>query len=330
MTTLAGAGPAAIARACALLREGALVAFPTETVYGLGADAASPTAVRRIFAAKGRPLDHPVIVHVADAAGARGWARAFPPAAQALADAFWPGPLTLILRRAAHVDAVVTGGQDSVGLRVPSHAVAQALLRAFGRGIAAPSANRFGHVSPTLASHVDDDLGDAVALILDGGACDVGIESTIVSLAGDVPELLRPGSITAAHLERVLGHAVRGASADAPRASGTLPAHYAPRTPANLVRRDVLQAELRQLCERDERIAVLARGPRPDLPFDGTWIRAAEEAAAYAHCLYEHLRRLDAANADVILIEDVPDGPEWLAIRDRLARATHGEADDRD
>jgi L-threonylcarbamoyladenylate synthase len=320
----------AIARAAEVLREGGLVAFPTETVYGLGADASNPDAVRRVFAAKGRPADHPVIVHVQDEAAARRWSRAFPPGAAALARAFWPGPLTLIVPRAAHVHDVVTGGQDSVGLRVPSHPVARALLAAFGGGIAAPSANRFGHVSPTQAAHVVDDLGDAVALVLDGGPSEVGIESTIVSFVTDPPELLRPGGIALDALEHVLGHALPGASRDAPRASGTLIAHYAPRTPASFVATDVLHAELLQLCDRDERIAVMARSPAPDTPFDGIWIEAPDDAARYAHDLYDNLRRLDAAEADVILVEAVPEDGEWLAIHDRLTRATHGVADDRD
>ena len=312
------------------LRAGRLVAFPTETVYGLGADAANATAVRRIFAAKGRPADHPVIVHVADAAAVDSWARDVPRGARALADAYWPGPLTLVLPRAAHVADAITGGQDSVGLRVPSHPVARALLAAFGGGIAAPSANRFGHVSPTTAAHVAADLGDAPAVILDGGACDVGIESTIVAFRGDVPLLLRPGGIGAAALARVLGRTPLPADPDAPRASGTLAAHYAPRTPASLVAADVLRAELEQLVGRDEAVAVLARTLTRPEDFDGAWIAAAHDATGYAHSLYANLRTLDAADADALLIEDVPDEPAWLAVRDRLTRATHGVDDDRD
>jgi len=330
VTKVVRADPDRIAEAASALRRGELVAFPTETVYGLGADAGNADAVRNVFAAKGRPADHPVIVHVLDEAAARGWARTFPPGAAALSRAFWPGPLTLILPRADHVDDVVTGGQDSVGLRVPSHPVARALLAAFGGGIAAPSANRFGHVSPTQAAHVADDLREDVAMILDGGASEVGIESTIVSFATNPPELLRPGGITAAALERALGAPLRGASAAAPRASGTLAAHYAPRTPASLVARDVLHAELLQLCDRDERVAVMARTSAPETPFDGVWITAPDDATRYAHDLYDNLRRLDAADADVILVESVPDGDDWHAIRDRLARATHGLDDDRD
>jgi L-threonylcarbamoyladenylate synthase len=321
---------ATIARAAALLRSGELVAFPTETVYGLGADAGNADAVRRIFAAKGRPADHPVIVHLAAPVDAAHWARAVPDAARRLAEAFWPGPLTLVLPRAAHVSDAVTGGQDSVGLRVPSHPVARALLAAFRGGVAAPSANRFGRISPTTARHVADDLGDGVALILDGGACDVGIESTIVACLGDDPVLLRPGGIGIDRLTRVLGRAPRTAAAEAPRASGTLASHYAPKTPATLVAPDALHAEIRQLAARDERIAVLARTAARRGEGAGAWVQAPADAAAYAHELYASLRALDAAAADVILIEAVPEGPAWLAVRDRLARATRGEDDDRD
>jgi L-threonylcarbamoyladenylate synthase len=320
----------AIGEAVAHLRDGRLVAFPTETVYGLGADAANADAVRRIFVLKGRPAGHPVIVHLANADAMTAWAREIPAGARALADAFWPGPLTLIMPRARAVQRVVTGGQDTVGLRVPSHPVARALLTAFGGGIAAPSANRFGHVSPTTAAHVAADLGERPAMILDGGACDVGIESTIVAFRGDVPMLLRPGGIGLADLARVLGRTPLAAERDAPRASGTLASHYAPKTPASLLPPDVLRAELAQLVDRDEAVAVLARTLTPPEDFDGAWIAAAQDPAAYAHDLYAHLRALDAADADALLIEDVPQDPAWLAIRDRLTRATHGEDDDRD
>ena len=329
--TIVPADASSIARAAALLRHGRLVAFPTETVYGLGADASNATAVRHIFEAKGRPEEHPVIVHVADLAQAERFADSIPDGARALARAFWPGPLTLIVPRAAHVHDVVTGGQASVGLRAPSHPVAQALLRQFGGGIAAPSANRFGHVSATTAQHVADDLGDAVDLVLDGGASPVGIESTIVAFTTATPVLLRPGAIGADAIAAVLGRRPSMRDGGAPRASGSLPSHYAPHTPASLVAADALLAELSQLEDRDERVAVLAwRTPRPEA-FDGLWIEAPEDAAAYAHLLYANLRALDRADADSILIERVPDDPAWAAIADRLARATSGEApDDRD
>ncbi len=319
-----------IARAARLLRDGALVGFPTETVYGLGADASNADAVARLFAAKGRPADHPVIVHVADSADIAPWAREVPAGARALADAFWPGPLTIIVPRAAHVADIVTGGQDTVGLRVPSHPVARALLRAFGGGVAAPSANRFGRISPTTAQHVADDLGDAVALTLDGGACDVGIESTIVAFTGGRALLLRPGGISIDRLAAVLGHAPLAPDGSAPRASGTLASHYAPRTPSVIVPAPVLHAEVALLEERDERVAVLARTVTPPDDFEGVWQYAPRAASAYAHDLYANLRALDAVNADVIIVEEVPSGDAWLAVRDRLARATRGEEDDRD
>jgi len=321
---------AAIARAVDHLRAGRLVAFPTETVYGIGADADNPDAVRRIFAAKGRPADHPVIVHLYDTLQLGQWARSVPEGARKLAAAFWPGPLTLILPRAPDVADVVTGGQDSIGLRVPSHPAARALLCAFGSGIAAPSANRFGRISPTTAQHVADDLGDAVAQILDGGACAVGIESTIVAFVGDVPVLLRPGGIDARDLSAVLGQALRETDASVPRASGTLASHYAPRTPADLVGANALRAEILQLGARDESVAVLARTVARPADFAGVWLRAPADAAAFAHALYANLRTLDAANADVILIERVPDDDGWFAVRDRLTRATRGVDDDRD
>lgn len=322
--------PAAIARAAERLRDGLLVAFPTETVYGLGADAANPEAVRRIFAAKGRPADHPVIVHLGEATQLALWVRAVPEGARKLAAAFWPGPLTLILPRAPHVADIVTGGQDSVGLRVPSHPVARELLAAFGGGIAAPSANRFGRISPTMAQHVADDLGDSTAMILDGGACAIGIESTIVAFTGDRPVLLRPGGIDVGALSCALGQPLAEPDSTAPRASGTLAAHYAPRTPANLLAADMLRAEISQLAERDEIVAVLAHTLAQPADFTGVWLRAPVDAAHYAHDLYSNLRTLDAANADVILIESVPEDDAWLAVRDRLSRATRGVDDDRD
>jgi len=330
MSLVRAADAVSITVAARLLREGGLVAFPTETVYGLGADASNVDAVRRIFAAKGRPEDHPVIVHVADLAAAQAWAVDMPDAAHALARAFWPGPLTLIVPRAPHVSDAVTGGQASVGLRAPAHPVARALLAEFGGGIAAPSANRFGHVSPTTARHVADDLADAVDLILDGGACDVGIESTIVAFTTERPMLLRPGGIGLDAIAAVLGEMPAARDAVAPRASGTLPSHYAPRTPAALVASDGLRAELGQLEERDERVAVLAWSGASPAAFEGVWIRAPADASAYARTLYANLRTLDLANADAILIEQVPDDRDWAAIRDRLARATSGETDDRD
>ena len=321
------ANPGNIDRAASLLRAGQLVSFPTETVYGLGADARNREAVAKVFAAKQRPIGHPLIVHLADAAALGNWARAIPAGAQALADAFWPGPLTLILPRAAAVPDVVTGGQDSVGLRVPGHPVAHALLERFaalgGEGVAAPSANRFGRVSATTAQHVAEDFGTEVALILDGGACRHGIESTIVAFTGPEPELLRLGAIGVEALARVLGREPRIAGSDAPRAPGTLATHYAPQTRARLLPRDDLLAALAHMGRSTGHIAVLAHSVAQPALFEGTWFDAPARGHAYAHELYANLRALDARAADEIWIETPPDGPEWSAVRDRLRRATH-------
>ena len=316
-----------IDRAAALLRSGKLVSFPTETVYGLGADARNADALRRLFAAKRRPVEHPLIVHLAQASALSRWARAIPAGAQALAASFWPGPLTLILPRAAGVPDAVTGGQDSVGLRVPTHPVAHALLERFaalgGDGVAAPSANRFGRVSATTAQHVAEDFGEEVALILDGGACPHGIESTIVAFTGDAPEVLRPGAIAIEELARVLGREPRTGSAGAPRAPGSHETHYAPRTPAKLLPREELLSALGRIGRSTGHIAVLAHSIAQPPLFEGTWFDAPEHGAAYAHDLYANLRALDARAADEIWIEAPPDGPEWSAVRDRLRRATH-------
>jgi len=317
-------------QAAIVLKQGEIVAFPTETVYGLGADAANPKAVAKIFALKGRPADHPVIVHIANAGALDAWARDVPEAARTAAAAFWPGPLTLILRKAAHVSPSVTGGQDSVGLRCPSHPVAQALLAEFAKvgsgAIAAPSANKFGHVSPTAAQHVRDEFGPDL-MILDGGACEVGIESTIVDLSRDAPVLLRPGAITREQLAHALGATPRDADAAAPRASGTLASHYAPRTPLELVDEARLELRVRELAAAGRRVAVLARGPgRASAAF--AWVAAEESAAAYAHDLYAHLRALDVAGADTILAVSPPAGPDWEGVIDRLSRAAAGLEDD--
>lgn len=321
-----------IEHAAALLDAGELVAFPTETVYGLGGDAASPEAVARIYAAKGRPANHPVIVHLPPGGDPQYWAAEWPEAAQKLVDAFWPGPLTLIVKRHDRIDAAVSGGQDSVGLRCPSHPVAQQLLVAFSArrgghgGVAAPSANRFGHVSPTTAQHVRDEFGAAVH-VLDGGACDVGIESTILDLSRGFPALLRPGHVTPHDIARVLGEAPRlpdGSDATAPRASGTLKAHYAPRTPLALLPFEALEPLLAAARDAGESVALVARASRA-----GAWAQAAgvhfvaapEEPQEYARELYGLLRALDRANVSRILIEKLPETIEWIAVNDRLGRA---------
>ena len=315
-----------IENAVAVLRAGGLVAFPTETVYGLGADASNPEAVRKIFVAKGRPHDHPLIVHVADAVQLANWARDIPPQAGKLARKFWPGPLTLILRRVPKVSDLVTGGQDTVALRVPSHPVAQALLRAFGGGIAAPSANRFGRVSATTADHVRREFGATVDCVLDGGAADVGIESTIVDLSGPQPVLLRPGWITARQLQDALDMPLAAPGAESPRAPGTLAKHYAPQTPLLMMEADLLLELAASLTRQGKRVAVLARSAHQPLLPGLAWIVAPPEAKGYAHDLYANLRQLDEAGCDTILVEALPQDAVWLAITDRLMRAAAGSA----
>jgi len=305
---------AEVRRAAQILRAGGLVAFPTETVYGLGADASSEKAVARLYAVKRRPADHPVIVHFASAKAAFLWAREIPDGAHPLAKKFWPGPLTLILKRSALAKDFVTGGQDTVGLRVPSHPVAQQLLKEFAGAIAAPSANRFGMISPTTPAHVREDLGKDADLVLEGGPSEVGIESTIVDLSGATPVLLRPGRISKQDLESVIGK-IGERTASSPRHSGGLERHYAPRTPARMVPSHALDKEI----SKGKSVAVLAFS-RPDERVD-FWLRMPREPRAYAQKLYAALRELDSADCEQILVEAPPDAPEWDAVRDRLKRA---------
>ncbi len=329
-STRLAASAGGLADAVDRLCRGELVALPTETVYGLGADATNPDAVAKIFALKGRPADHPLIVHLAPEAKLEDWARDVPDAARKLAAAFWPGPLTMILAKSPRVPAIVTGGQDSVGLRCPSHPVAQALLREFARvgsgAVAAPSANKFGHVSSTTAAHVRDEFGPEL-LVLDGGACEVGLESTIVDLSRGSPVLLRPGAVTREAIGAVLGVVPSERDAEAPRASGTLASHYAPRTPVALVDAHVLEGRVREELAAGKSLAVLARSPWPGLMREAAalwWRVAPESPAAYGHDLYASLRALDANHADLIVVEAPPAGPAWEAIRDRLSRAAAG------
>ncbi|WP_334132899.1 L-threonylcarbamoyladenylate synthase, partial [Silanimonas lenta] len=259
------------------------------------------------------------IVHVADALAASRWAGDWPEAAEALAEAFWPGPLTLILPRAANVPDEVTGGQDTVGLRVPAHPVAQALLRAFEGGVAAPSANRFGHISPTTAQHVRDEFGDAVPVVLDGGECEIGLESTIVDLSGETPRILRPGKISRPEIEAIIGPVAEGANGDSPRASGTLASHYAPRAQVEVLARAPLVARYKELQKRGQRVAALLRG-QPFKDIEGEVLPA--DLAGYGHALYAALRRLDARGFEVLLAELPPHTAAWAAVNDRLRRAS--------
>ncbi len=328
-----------ILAAAALLEEGKLVAFPTETVYGLGADAENPDAVRAIFAAKGRPADHPLIVHVARNADLQRWAREVPSQAQQLIDAFWPGPLTLILPRASNVPAEVAGGQDSIGLRCPSHPVAQALLAAFKHGqggIAGPSANRFGHVSPTTAQHVIDEFGapgmssdSPLACVLDGGQSEVGIESTIVDLSrlpthGAV--LLRPGRISAAQIADILGDMPAMPDRAAPRVSGSLDAHYAPNTPLALVATEQMSELMQNLSARGRRFALMYYTQSVANSQAAVRLPLSADPQAYAHALYATLRMLDMKACELILVEQPPQDERWQGVNDRLRRAAFDSA----
>jgi L-threonylcarbamoyladenylate synthase len=295
-----------VERATAVLLGGGIIALPTETVYGLAADVANPAAIARIYAIKGRPADHPLIVHVHDLAALDGYVLAPPPALHTLAARFWPGPLTIVLRRGPRTPLTVTGGQETVAVRVPAHPIAQAILRRFGGALAAPSANRFGRVSPTTAQHVRADLGDAVDLIVDGGPAEVGVESTIVDLTGGVPAVLRAGAITPGALGAVLGAPVVTRIGGAVRVSGTLASHYAPHAQLVLVEPDALAAQVRTRARAGERVGVLTL---PDDP------------QGAARTLYATLRALDADGYATILATLPPDDEANAAVRDRLLRA---------
>jgi L-threonylcarbamoyladenylate synthase len=314
-----------VGRAAEALAAGELVAFATETVYGLGARADDDAAVARIFAAKGRPSEHPLIVHLAEAADANRFAATLPPVAQRLVDAFWPGPLTVIVPRALRVAAAAAGGQASIGLRCPSHPVAQALLRAARRlgvpGVAAPSANRFGRISPTSASHVAAEFGPEL-LVLDGGACEVGIESSIVDCSRGRAVLLRPGVLTRGRIEAAAGEPLQAADAAAPRASGTLAAHYAPRAALRLMDAAMLQSALQLLGAAPAGLAVYSRTVSPGAsPAILRQRRMPADPDAAAHELFAVLRELDADGVRLIWVESPPDTPEWDGVRDRLQRA---------
>jgi L-threonylcarbamoyladenylate synthase len=324
---------AAINAAAQLLEQGKLVAFPTETVYGLGADAENPAAVAAIYSAKGRPSTHPVMVQLSLHADIHRWVEELSPAAEKLMQTFWPGPLTLILKRAPHIPAAVSGGQDTIGLRCPSHPVALALLAAFKQGqggIAAPSANRFGHVSPTSAQHVVDEFSEIkpepIACLLDGGQSDVGIESTILDMSrmeSTGPVLLRPGQITSEQIAAVIGMLPASPDQAAPRVSGALDAHYAPRTPLVLVDTSELYGVMNALKSHHRKIALLSCVSAEIKQTENILAvkNLPSEADRYAHGLYASLRELDMAGADVILLESPPKNLAWQGIQDRLGRA---------
>jgi len=308
-------------QAAAVLRAGGLVAFPTETVYGLGADARNPAAVARIFSAKGRPADHPLIVHVADAGQLTAWARDIPETAWRLAAAFWPGPLTLVLPRMAGVPDAVTGGLDTVALRVPGHPMALELLAAFGDGIAAPSANRYGRVSPTSAEDVREELGDVVDLVLDGGSCQVGIESTIVDLSSATPRMLRPGAVTECELRRVLDGPVMATSDASVRAPGRKLSHYSPQARVVLVSTDNVRQQVDAWREHGLRVGVLAPHRPSALPDDVAWLHLAGGFREQAQALYRRLREADHLSLQVLVVVMPDDVGLGHALRDRLRRA---------
>jgi L-threonylcarbamoyladenylate synthase len=321
VTKILPADSDSIRQAAEILRRGGLVAFPTETVYGLGADAQNEAAVRAMFAAKGRPPDHPVIVHLPDVALIEKHAIDISPAARQLAAAFWPGPMTLVVRRGPEISNLVTGGLDTVGLRVPSHPVAQALLREFGGLIAAPSANRFGRVSCTTAEHVSQELGERVDLILDGGECLVGLESTIIEVSGPQPAILRPVAVTAEQVSAVLGFEVTRSSSGSPRVSGSLPSHYAPRAMVEIVPADQLGSRARQLAAEGKKVAVLSSVPTTFEHPSIMVLPIPANISKLAHELYSLLRRVDDLGCDVALVIVPAEQGLGTAIADRLRRA---------
>lgn len=311
-----------IQKAAGVLRAGGLVALPTETVYGLGANAEDPAAVRRIFEVKGRPPSHPLIVHIGDAERLDDWVEDVPKTARLLAERFWPGPLTLVLRRGPRVPLEATGGLETVAVRVPDHPVALELLSAFGGGVTAPSANRFGSVSPTTADHVRAELGDAVDFVLDGGACHVGVESTIVDVTGDAPSILRPGGVTREDLEAVLGSPVAVPATSTVRVPGQHPSHYAPRARVILVEPERVVAEAEQARDEGHRVGVLLPPSFTDAPAGAHAVVAVPESmAAYARGLYGALRELDQQGCDLIVASLPEQEGLGLAIANRLRRA---------
>ncbi|WP_406314039.1 L-threonylcarbamoyladenylate synthase [Streptomyces sp. NBC_00118] len=311
-----------IDKAAGVLRGGGLVAFPTETVYGLGANAEDPAAVARIFQAKGRPPSHPLIVHIGGAQLLDDWVQEVPATARLLAQHFWPGPLTLVLRRSQRVPLEATGGLETVAVRVPEHPVALALLSAFGGGVTAPSANRFGSVSPTTADHVRAELGDAVDFVLDGGSCEVGVESTIVDVTGEIPSLLRPGGVTREDLEAVLGRPISLDATSDVRVPGQHPSHYAPRARVVLVEPENIAAEAALAQDAGHQVGVFLPPAFADTPVKAHAVVAVPAStAAYARGLYGFLRELDQQGCDLIVASLPVEEELGLAIANRLRRA---------
>lgn len=319
-----------ITAAARILCAGGTVAFPTETVYGLGADVTNLDAIQKIYKIKQRPIDHPLIVHISDISHLAYWAQAIPASAWKLAQQFWPGPLTVILRRSRHIPDNVTGGQDTVGLRIPAHPVALALLKALGPGkaLAAPSANRFGRISPTTAAHVREELGCDVDMILEGGACDVGLESTIISFCEQTPQILRPGAIALSELENALNSPIIFAHniKHTIRTSGSLPAHYAPTTPLRMYATAQIWQNALALAAQGLKTVVITWSDisksQPSTQFIQYYAMPADPIN-YGKLLYAKLRQLDQAAFDYMIIEKPPGDPAWLAITDRLQRASY-------
>ncbi|MFB7999639.1 L-threonylcarbamoyladenylate synthase [Streptomyces sp. NPDC056002] len=311
-----------IEKAAGVLRGGGLVALPTETVYGLGANAEDPAAVARIFQVKGRPPSHPLIVHIGGAEQLDDWVEDVSETARLLAERFWPGPLTLVLRRGSRVPLEATGGLDTVAVRVPDHPVALALLSTFGGGVTAPSANRFGSVSPTTADHVRAELGDAVDFVLDGGACEVGVESTIVDVTGDAPSILRPGGVTREDLEAVLGCPLAVPATSRVRVPGQHPSHYAPRAKVILVEPEKVVSEAELAQELGHRVGVFLPESFADAPLKvHAVVTVPASLAAYARDLYGFLRELDQQGCDLIVASVPVEEGLGLAIANRLGRA---------
>ena len=308
-------------RAATLLKKGALVAFATETVYGLGADASNPQALKKVFAAKGRPSDHPLIVHISDASQLSLWAKNIPDDAWKLAKAFWPGPLTLILERLPSVPDEVTGGLDTIALRIPKHPLALKLLNTFGSAIAAPSANRYGQVSPTSAQDVEEELGESISLILDGGRCSVGIESTIVDLSRAKPRVLRPGKITQEQLHSVLGNTLDTPLKAPKKYPGSKPSHYSPRAEVILSSWDNMEEKLEISLKAGKKVGLLS----PYLPnklFNGvTYLSLTQDCEEQAHQLYHLLRQADHLRLELLVVVMPEDSGIGHAVRDRLRRA---------
>ena len=315
-----------IAEAVRLLREGRLVAMPTETVYGLAADATDPVAVRGIFTAKGRPSDHPLIVHLPDASHLPRWAEDIPETAWRLAERFWPGPLTLLLRRAPHIDASVTGGRDSIGLRVPAHPVMRQVLQTLDGGLAAPSANLYQRLSPTTAAQVLAGLDGRIDAVLDGGPCAVGLESTIVDLTGTAPRVVRAGPITRGEIEAALQVPVDMPAQHDTAVPGNVAVHYRPHTPLRMLDAATLEERLATLPAH-ARVAVMTYGTtlaRPAHAGIAAWVAMPEAKADYARALYATLHALDAAGAGEIWLQTPPRDEAWRDVHDRLARASAG------